>query len=172
MPYQQVLEKINEIVKKSGGVNDYIYRGEADIYDPSDRCKVTSSLYRQVPHYRDLRFSMKDLEDQILTEVRDYIVEKDIENFQLLTEIQHFGGTTNLIDFTEDYLIALFFACNKSPCRNGRIIMLTDDPAHYEIHKPSKTISRVALQKSVFVEPFMGFIEVESKKSRYHSKRP
>ena len=164
MPYQQVLERINEIVEKSGGGNHYIYRGEPEIYDKSDPYRVTSSLYRQVPHYKDMKFNMKDLENQILEEVKDYIVEKDVQNFQLLTEIQHFGGTTNLIDFTEDYLIALFFACNKSPGKPGRIIILTEDPAHYKVHKTSRTISRVAFQKSIFVEPLMGFIEVHPRR--------
>ena len=31
-------------------------------------------------------------------------------DFEILTEIQHYGGKTNLIDFTTDYFIALFFA--------------------------------------------------------------
>ena len=32
----------------------------------------------------------------------------DSEELEILTELQHYGGTTNLIDFTTDYLIALF----------------------------------------------------------------
>ena len=36
-------------------------------------------------------------------------------DFEILTELQHYGGKTNLIDFTTDYLIALFFACDGSP---------------------------------------------------------
>ena len=164
MPNQQVLEIIHEIVEKSSGSNRYIYRGEPKHYGD----QVSSSLYRQVPHYKDMNFNMKYLENKILEEAKDYIrdyiveenVEENVQNFQLLTEIQHFGGTTNLIDFTEDYLIALFFACDKSPEEPGRVIMLTEDTTQYKIHKTSKTISRVAFQKSIFVEPLMGFIKI------------
>ena len=174
MSNQQVLDIIHEIVEKSSGINRYIYRGESKHY--SD--EVSSSLYRLVPHYKDMNFNIKELENIILHEAKGYI-EDDIEgykieensdeessdeerkrNFQLLTEIQHFGGATNLIDFTEDYLIALFFACDKSPEKDGRVIILTEDPTQYRIPKPSKTISRVAFQKSVFVEPIMGFIKI------------
>lgn len=152
---QQVLEKIYEILEKSSGSNCYIYRGEPECYP-----QVASSLYRQVPHHRDMNFNMKALESKILEEARDYIVEENIQDFQLLTEIQHFGGTTNLIDFTEDYLIALFFACDKSPEKPGRIVMLTEDTTKYKIHKTSKTINRVVFQKSIFVESPTGFIDI------------
>ena len=44
-------------------------------------------------------------------------------DFELLTEIQHYGGKTNLIDFTTDYLIALFFACDGHHDKDGRVIL-------------------------------------------------
>lgn len=181
IPNQQVLQIIHEIVEKSSGVNRYIYRGESKHYRAENSSDtISSSLYRLVPHYKDMNFNIKELENIILNEAKGYI-EDDIEgynieessdeessdeeskrNFQLLTEIQHFGGVTNLIDFTEDYLIALFFACDKSPEEPGRVIMLTEDTTQYRIHKTSKTMSRVAFQKSVFVEPIMGFIRIYS----------
>ena len=52
---------------------------------------------------------------QMLEEQRD---------FEILTDIQHYGGETNLIDFTRGYLIALFFACDGSFDEDGRIITL------------------------------------------------
>ena len=48
----------------------------------------------------------------------------DTTDIEILTELQHFGGKTNLIDFTEDYLIAIFFACDGSHEREGRVILL------------------------------------------------
>ena len=46
------------------------------------------------------------------------------ENLEILTKIQHYGGSTNLIDFTKDYFVALFFACDSSPNKPGRLISL------------------------------------------------
>ena len=44
-------------------------------------------------------------------------------DFEILTEIQHYEGKTNLIDFSTDYFIALFFACDGSPDEDGRVIL-------------------------------------------------
>ena len=41
----------------------------------------------------------------MVPEAKRYIYEKD--DFEILTQLQHYGGKTNLIDFTTDYLIAL-----------------------------------------------------------------
>ena len=69
------------------------------------------------------------------------------------------AAKTNLIDFTEDYLIALFFACDGSHGEDGRIILLKrDDSETYKVRKPRQTISRVESQKSIFVESLDGFI--------------
>lgn len=151
---QKILKIIDEIVEKSTGRNHYIYRGEPKEYD-----QVASSLYRHVPRYRNMNFNMEDLQQQILDEAKEYVFEKNIKDDELLTEIQHFGGATNLIDFTEDYLIALFFACDGYPNEPGRVILLAEKSTDYKIIKPSKTINRVAFQKSILVESPTGFIK-------------
>ncbi len=40
----------------------------------------------------------------------------------MLVEMQHFGGKTNLIDFTTDYRVALFFACDGAHGECGRVV--------------------------------------------------
>ena len=66
---------------------------------------------------------------------------------KFLTELQHYGGHTNLIDFTTDNHIALFFACDGSPDKDGRIILLErteEKNRNYRIEKtpePPKTVS-------------------------------
>ena len=152
----KVLEKINEIAKKSAD-GDYIYRGEPECY-----CKVSSTLYRVTPHIEELRIVLKDLQDAILKEAKTYIGQTDdidaTDDIGLLTDIQHFGGKTNLIDFTEDYLIALFFACDGSHEEDGRVILLKRASDNYEIREPRRTNTRVESQKSIFVESNNGFV--------------
>ena len=157
----KVLEKINEIVKKSAD-GDYIYRGEPECYD-----KVSSSLYREYPHnIEGVYFDIEGLQDVILAEAKTYIGKTDhidkTDHIGLLTEIQHFGGKTNLIDFTEDYLIALFFACDGSHDKEGRVILLKSESDNYETRKPGGTNNRVESQKSIFVESSTGFVEPDS----------
>ena len=154
--FDEVLEKINEIAKASD-TGDYIYRGEPENYD-----KVSSSLYRESPDMNNADFSIEEIQQFILEEAKAYIGQTDdiekTDDIELLTEIQHFGGKTNLIDFTEDYLIALFFACDGSHEEDGRVILLKRKSEDYEIEKPRRTINRVESQKSVFVKSTIGFV--------------
>ena len=75
--------------------------------------------------------------------------------------MQHYGGLTNRIDFTIDYLIALFFACQGSTDKNGRIIALERDKFGYHLRYPQSPNNRIMVQKSVFVIHHEGFIDIK-----------
>ena len=80
---------------------------------------------------------------------------------EVLTELQHYGGKTNLIDFTTDYFIAIFFACSGDPKEVGRIILLEKNEEIKDmIVRPRNPRHRVIAQKSVFLQPPQGYIEV------------
>ena len=152
----RILEKISKIGKKSEN-GDYIYRGEPECYP-----KVSSTLYRKLEESRieHPERIVEEVQEEEIAEAKKYTYEAD--QFELLTQLQHFGGKTNLIDFTTDYYIALFFACNGYPDENGRII-LQDKNGTIKgwIKEPRKsgTGSRPDVQKSIFVRPPNGFIE-------------
>ena len=82
-----------------------------------------------------------------------------------LNSRQKFNTTmakTNFIDFTTDYRIALFFACDGSPDKCGRVILLNrteEMKEKYRIHEPRTPQHRVVAQKSIFVQPRYGYIE-------------
>ena len=86
---------------------------------------------------------------------------QEAEELEILTELQHYGGNTNLIDFTTDFLIAIFFACAGEPKEDGRVIVLqhTQDIKNMII-RPQNPQRRVIAQKSVFLHPREGFIDV------------
>ena len=161
----KVLEKINEISKKSAD-GDYIFRGEPECYD-----KVSSNLYRlccEYLHTEEVYFDIEGLQDNILEEVKTYIGEivdiDETDNSGVLAELQNFGLDTNLIDFTEDSLIALFFACDDSHEEDGRVILLKDEKESddYRIVSPRRITPRVESQKSVFVDSPTGFVEPDN----------
>ena len=52
------------------------------------------------------------MQNEMLEAVREFVGEIDAND--ILTELQHFGGNTNLIDFTTDYHIALSFSLRWS----------------------------------------------------------
>ena len=131
----RVLAKITEIAEKSA-TGDYIYRGESKYHK-----KVSSNLYRE--YETDIEaenFDIATVQEEILREAREYTTH-EMTDSEILTELQHHGGKTNLIDFTTDYLVALFFACNGNPDKPGRVILLQNQSGDYKVVKPPSSIS-------------------------------
>ena len=151
----RVLEKITEIATASAN-GAYIYRGESEIHD-----KVSSNLYRE--YEKDVEtehFDIKVVQEEILREAKEYTDKAD--EFEILTELQHHGGKTNLIDFTTDYLVALFFACDGNRDEPGTVILLQNQSEAYEVVKPPRTIARAGVQKSIFVQAPSGIVEPDT----------
>ena len=157
---QTDLNRILEIIGKIGNKSendDYIYRGEPECYP-----KVSSTLYRKLEESKieHPERIVEQVQEAELAEAKNYTYEAD--PFELLTQLQHFGGKTNLIDFTTDYCVALFFACDGYPDKNGRVILRDKNGVIKDwIKEPRKsdTGSRPDVQKSIFVRPPEGFIE-------------
>lgn len=159
---QAIRNIIDEIVEESADGN-YIYRGEPN------RCykEVSSSLRRQLNdqmrgvHNFDVDEEIEIVQAEYLAMAKDYT--HMTSDFDILTLLQHFGGATNLIDFTTDYHIALFFACEKSFANDGRVILLKRTEAidqKYSIKKPRQQLmGRLEAQNSIFVKSSTGFIE-------------
>ena len=160
-----VFEKIQEIAEKSIGT-DYIYRGEPEHFQEAPfRGRVSSNLWRQFKkEMGEQPFDVQTIQDRMLEAARNYTREKD--DFEILTELQHYGGHTNLIDFTTDYHIALFFACDGADDKDGRVILLSKTGGiGNPIIPPRNPRNRVIAQKSAFVQPPLGFLEPEQFRS-------
>ena len=147
----RVLQKICEIAEKSAD-GDYIFRGESRSYG-----RVVSSLYHQYEYDIEADdFEIEFVQKEILDEARKYTEKTD--ELEILVELHYHGGVTNLIEFTTDSHIALFFACDGAPNEDGRVILEKRDlVASYlkQLHEPKQ---RVITQKIVFVQPPKGFI--------------
>ena len=151
----RVLEKITEIAEKSAD-GDYIYRGESKCHD-----EVSSNLYREYADVEAEHFDIEVVQKEILREAEEYTTHK-MEELEILTELQHHGGKTNLIDFATDYLVALFFACDGNRDKPGRVILLQQQSEAYEVVKPPRTIPRVGVQKSIFVQAPSGIVDPDT----------
>ena len=151
---------IYEIEEKSTE-GDYIYRGEPEHHEePPYHRKICSSLYRQYARIEADEFNIEVVQEEILAEAEAYNDEIN-DSFEILTRIQHYGGKTNLIDFTTDYLIALFFACNNSDSltKDGRLILWQrTNERKDQILLPRNPRNRVIAQKSVFVRNPRGYL--------------
>ncbi len=149
---EEVLEKIREIARIAAR-GDYIYRGEPEHYN-----KVSSGLYRQHSSIQGENVDLEAVHEEMLKDAKKYTGQTD--EFEILAFLQHFGGKTNLIDFTEDYHVALFFACGTPSDRDGRIVLLPRqiDDGVTSVRKPWSPRHRVIAQKSVFVQTKKGYL--------------
>ena len=141
-------------IREKSAQGEYIYRGESEQYD-----KISSTLYRRYAEKIDAEyFDIQIAQQEMLEQVKAYTDFTD--ETDLLTELQHFGGKTNLIDFTTDYLIALFFACDGSPNKDGRVILLNKNSNQGIISSPKKNQNnRVISQKSIFFQSPKGYLD-------------
>ncbi len=171
-----VQDVIDDIKEKSAD-GTYIFRGEPECY-----LEVSSSLWRECQPVA--KVGMTRIQKQILTQAEEYDInrlgpsqsqrsyflwsgdynpfEYTERQFEILAEIQHWGGETNLIDFTTDYRVALFFACDGHYNKDGRIIVQDRGAIAGTIWEPTEPKHRVEAQKSVFVQPPNGFIKPDA----------
>ena len=161
----QIRSVISEIEEKSAD-GDYIYRGEREWYE-----QVSSSLWRQFQcrstfdSYDRADFDYDTLQRAYVFDARQYDRCLHQDDFEAASQLQHVGGSTNLIDFTKCHLVALFFACDGDEAHHrkpGRVILLKQTEQienKYKIKKPCNPKNRVTAQKSVFVQHPSGIIE-------------
>ena len=103
--------------------NPVVRRDEdALLGDHTGYALVSSSLHREFPDIANQHFHLDTVQDEMLEAAKHFVGGCDKE--ELLSKLQHFGYSTNLIDFTTDFLIALFFACDGHVAHDGRVVLL------------------------------------------------
>ena len=135
--FTAVLDKLGEIAR-AASKGSFVFRGEPKYYP-----EISSSLYRQ---YKTLLepfavdgFDIRSVQDDIIGDAARYA--GDLAPQDLLSQLQHYGHPTNLIDFTTDYLIALFFACASESSDDGRVILLsTETNLLFRMRSPANRI--------------------------------
>ena len=134
--YQRVFKDISKILAPN---EDYIYRGEDEQFDRP----CASSLYRESKKVLkgDVKGPAEPLEEVVARLSkwnRERLVEEisayypDTTDNERLAAVQHLGGATNFVDFSEDLNVSLFFACYKNPDKDGRIIVMPSPKSERE----------------------------------------
>jgi len=114
----------------SGGT--YAYRGQGNA-----KWRVESAAYRRLKksdgNPPDWERFLSYHREQILEPARmngyGFKDGKELSDLELLAELQHYGAATCLIDFTRDFLVALWFACQtckdeQSVKQAGKVLIL------------------------------------------------
>ena len=150
----KTLVLVNELARLASQ-GSFIFRGETRSSNPH----ISSSLYRRISRqYPRVPFDLMDLsiiQREMLGTAKRFTSETD--EHEILATLRHNGGPVNLVDFTTDYNVALFFASDGSTAddnEDGRLIVL--DRNRLETFVPAVPTNRVLVQKSIFVVPNEG----------------
>ena len=52
---------------------------------------------------------------------------RELKDLEILAELQHFGAATCLVDFTYNAQVALWFACEQEPEKDGKVVAVQAD---------------------------------------------
>ncbi len=146
--FDEIEEKVRIAKLLHPDCDGCLYRGQPKWYD-----KITSTLYRKYEFaIENNQLKIEDIESEVFEETKKYTNETD--EFEIFTALQHFGGRTNMIDFTKDYRTAAFFACDSHYDEDGWIVILPKtELIREQIEPPVNPRNHVEAQKSVFVRP-------------------
>ena len=107
---ERIQSLMGEILRKSSNRDgDCLYRGDtrsADLLGSVSFCRPGSIENAGTARTRRSRYGAWSRRSSRAHAQYTILADDD----EILAEIQHFGGTTNLVDVTDDYLIALLFA--------------------------------------------------------------
>ena len=127
-----LVEKYLKRIVKAAGGHDCIYRGQA--YDDwrlesaaarriRDAIGGNSKKAGEIPND-----SLVDYHNDLLVDARQkgFGIRdgRELNDLEMLTDLQHLGAATCLLDFTESPLVALYIACIDIPKKNGKLFIL------------------------------------------------
>jgi len=136
------LEQLAEIISPEG---IYAYRGQANA-----NWEVESAAYRRLKKGKSEKEIRAITQQYFIDYHRQEILEparmngygikngRKLSDLELLAELQHNGAATCLIDFTRDFFIALWFACQSCKDKDGNeqdgkvFILNINDPGTFQ----------------------------------------
>lgn len=170
------LRRIESLVAAIGRGN--LFRGEAEHFP-----NVTSTLYRRFRSVLSKTITPPLLQEQLARfawkhfgrELDEYKrntgeivswsggfdpVKFSEDAIRVWSMMQHLGAATNLIDFSTDPNVALFFACSASLENDGRVLILVENHG-YDLISAKWPSKRIKAQKSQFVWSPEGYVANE-----------
>ena len=129
---------VDKLVGEAKGMSRPAYRGQAK----ADSWELRSgAVDRLVNAYDDhILLDEKALRKLVSQYHRDLILRMEVidgeqmPDLQRLSILQHHGGATGLLDFTESPLAALWFACKDEPNEDGKVFILDIGDHHVAVN--------------------------------------
>ncbi|CAC9634131.1 hypothetical protein [uncultured Gammaproteobacteria bacterium] len=105
----------------------FIYRGQSNA-----DWGLTSTYYRRFnfsksndKSHNPTQKQFQDYHKDLISDAKSYHYhKKELNDLELLLELQHYGAATGFVDFSRDFLIALWFASHGSQNTGGKVFLL------------------------------------------------
>lgn len=167
---------------KDGFVTGGIYKSEDELNNIINASKYNNKSFILRTSYKGVQIQ---LTESFIEEFNQYNIDlinqaekqgygeknlKELSHLQILAELQHFGAATCLLDFSKNFLTALWFAIDGNREADGKIYMLKEsnyinidnkiekEPITYFLNNeqifcwvPQNINSRIIAQDSIFV---------------------
>ena len=150
-------EIVQAVLGQSQTMTRAVYRGQAD----ADWEPESGAVHRLRKAYgEDLPIDEGELRNLLVEYHRERLIMPmqvidgaDLSDLQRLSVLQHQGAATGLLDFTENPLVALWFACTEEPDRDARVFLL--DVGDPQVARNGRTLDNPfdAGQVVVYYEP-------------------
>ena len=171
------IKNIIDYIQDNCAKGTFIFRGTPEVFSKGkDGDGVSSSLYYTIKERGNIGIQsvLLNMEKDIMERSKKYFSggSSDIE---IITELRHYEYKVNVIDFSRDLFVALFFACNSCFDEDGEIIIVNLKDLHEikEIDykgeygkstyiRPAETATskvRVIAQKSMFIYDKQGYLD-------------
>ena len=172
-PIRKFIDDVREIFQHSNeDPGHLIFRGEPKCY-PEVRSSLLRKLgggFSEAGVDSNCAFSSKTSDCLMAQEADPYFGGGLVmgEEFEALAVLQHYGAPTSLIDFSEDWRVAMYFACERYAEKCGRIVFFSSRDAEQEyrlsVRRPKahqhdqsgRSVGREMDQKSVLVSAESG----------------
>ena len=150
-------EIVRAVMQQSQAMTRPVYRGQADI----DWDLESGAVHRLRQAYgenlpadeSELRNLVAEYHREQLVMPMQVIDGADLSDLQRLSVLQHQGAATGLLDFTENPLIAFWFACTEKPDKDARVFLI--DIGDPQVARNGRTLDNPfdAGQVVVYYEP-------------------
>ncbi len=160
-----VLEVTNYLNSSNNTAKRYIeskmsrfFRGQSNY-----EWNLSPALYRIDPKTNESLFNREKV---LIWEAMNKFPEEfeGLDKFSILVKLQHYGMKTRLLDLTENPLVALYFACNENPNKDGAFYIFDNTRTYFP-----QSLDVEYIMEYIFA--FSGFPMNEAEAEKYFRKR-
>ena len=147
-------EIVRSVMEPSQTMTRPVYRGQADVdWAPESGAvrRLRKAYGEDLPLDEGERRNLveKYHRDQLIMPMRVIDGDSSLSDIQRLSVLQHHGAATGLLDFTENPLVALWFACKDWLEKDARVFLL--DIGDPQVARNSRTLGDLSAAEQVVV---------------------